>query len=75
VQAALQETWVLADGFVAGVSRHTLEGGIDVDDAGLGVGDHDRLGHLLDGCNEAGALYDFARRRCNIGLRGAGRGA
>src|SRR5665811_61152 len=63
LEAALQETRVLADDLVAAVAGHSFEGVIDVGDPCLEVGDQDRLGHLLDGSDEPIALRQVAEVR------------
>ena len=49
LEAALEETRVLAHDLVAAIAGYSLEGGIDVGDPCVEIGDDDRFGHLRDG--------------------------
>ncbi len=55
----LEDARVAPDGLSAAVAADLLKSGIDVEDGAIGIGDHDRLGDLLDG--SAQALLGFGQ--------------
>src|SRR5690606_4092120 len=70
VAAGTEHGGRLADGLLGGVAGHLGEGGVDADDAGVGVGDDDALQRAFDDAlgqmqaaagGRQGAVADFQR--------------
>ncbi|MFT3963696.1 MAG: hypothetical protein QM701_20015 [Propionivibrio sp.] len=68
----LEKARVLPDGFLARVAGDAAEGGVDVDDVALGVGDHDALVGVRE---DAGRQFQAGFARLVLGNVGEGEDA